>query len=179
VHITHPLPAFKRLSVLLFIFILTACAPQATPTFFVPPTQPVEIIPTQIIIRVPTSTMVPTPTIIVTPTACTNGLTFAKDITVTDNTTFGPGQTIDKQWLVTNSGTCNWDSRYRLKLINGSAMGAVTEQALYPARAGAQATLRILFTAPSDTGTYVGTWQAFGPSGEAFGETIYIQIVVQ
>ncbi len=58
-------------------------------------------------------------------------------------------------------------------------MGAATEQALYPARAGAQATLRIIFTAPSDTGTYISTWQAFAPGGEAFGDTIYIQIVVQ
>ena len=138
-----------------------------------------EINPTQIIIRVPTSTIVPTPTVIPTPTPCTNGLTFVKDITVSDNTPFGPGQSVDKQWLVTNSGTCNWDSRYRLKLIDGPALGAATGQALYPARAGEQATLRILFTAPADTGTYTSTWQAFGPSGEAFGDTIYIQIVVQ
>lgn len=174
-----PFLTFKRVAVFLFVFALTACAPQSTPTFFVPPTQYIEITPTQIVIRVPTSTPVPTPTIIPTPTSCTNGLTFVKDITVSDNTPFGPEQSVDKQWLVTNSGTCNWDSRYRLKLINGPAMGAVTEQALYPARAGAQATLRILFTAPSDTGTYISTWQAFGPSGEAFGDTIYIQIVVQ
>ena len=77
-----------------------------------------------------------------------------------------------------NSGTCDWDSRYRLKLMDGSAMEAA-EQALYPARAGAQATLRILFTAPSDTGTYKSTWQAFGPGGDVFGDPVYIQIIVQ
>jgi len=169
----------KRFAVLLFIFTLTACAPPSTPTYFIPPTQLIEITPTQIIVRVPTSTTVPTPTVIPTSTPCTNGLTFIKDITVPDNTPFGPGQSIDKQWLVTNSGTCNWDSNYRLKLINGPAMGAATEQALYPARAGAQATLRIIFTAPSDTGTYISTWQAFASGGQAFGDTIYIQIVVQ
>jgi len=179
VYITFPFLTFKRLTVLFFALALTACAPQSTPTFFVPPTQFIEVTPTRIVIRVPTSTLVPTPTVIPTPTPCTNGLTFVKDITVSDNTPFSPEQSIDKQWLVTNSGTCDWDSRYRLKLINGPAMGAVTEQALYPARAGAQATLRIIFTAPSDTGTYTSTWQAFGPSGEAFGDTVYIQIVVQ
>jgi len=136
------------------------------------------MIPTRIVIRVSTSTTVPTPTVIPTPTPCTNGLTFVKDLTVIDNTPFGPGQSIDKQWLVTNSGTCDWDSRYRLKLMDGPAMGAA-EQALYPARAGAQATIRILFTAPSDTGTYKSTWQAFAPSGDAFGDPIYIQIIVQ
>ncbi len=96
-----------------------------------------------------------------------------------DNTPFSPGQSVDKQWLVTNSGTCDWDSRYTLRLLSGPAMGAATEQPLYPARAGDQATLRIIFTAPSDTGTYISTWQAFGPSGDTFGDVIYIQIVVQ
>ena len=86
---------------------------------------------------------------------------------------------MDKQWLVANSGTCNWNERYHLKLIDGPALGAATDQILYPARAGSQATLRILFTAPTDTGTYKSTWQAFGPGGDAFGDTIYIQIVVQ
>jgi hypothetical protein len=157
---------------------LTSCAPRAAPALFIPPTQINEIIPTQIVIRIPTSTVIPTVTVIPTPTSCTNGLTFVKDITVSDNTPFGPGQTIDKQWLVMNSGTCDWDSRDRLKLIDGPAMGAA-EQALYPARAGAQAMLRILFTAPSDTGTYKSTWQAFGPGGDAFGDPIYIQILVQ
>ncbi|MGA7193694.1 MAG: NBR1-Ig-like domain-containing protein [Anaerolineales bacterium] len=173
----------KRFAFLLFIFALTACAPPSTPTFFIPPTQFIVITPTQVVIRVPTSTIIPTPTSTPistpTPAPCTNGLTFVKDITIPDNTPFSPGDSVDKQWLVTNSGTCDWDSRYRLKLIDGPVMGAATEQALYPARAGAQATLRIIFTAPSDTGTYTSTWQAFGPSREAFGDTIYIQIVVQ
>jgi hypothetical protein len=177
--ITRPFPTFKHLIGLLFIIPLSACAPQPAPTFFIPPTQVIENIPTPIIIRVPTSTIVPTPIIVPTPTTCTNGLTFIKDITVSDNTPFSPGQSIDKQWLVANSGTCNWDSRYRLKFVSGSAMGAGTEQTLYPARAGAQATIRIIFSAPFDTGTYISTWQAFGPSGEAFGDTIYVQIVVQ
>ena len=181
-HITRPFLTFKRFAVLLFTFTLTACAPQSTPTYFLPPTQSIEIIPTQVVIRVPTSTITPTSTAVIptpTPTPCTNGLTFVKDITVSDNTPFNPGQSVDKQWQVKNSGTCNWDSPYRLKLISGPAMGAATEQALYPARAGAQATLRIIFTAPSDTGTYTSTWQAFGPNGDAFGDTIYVQIVVQ
>lgn len=123
--------------------------------------------------------MIPTATAVSTPTPCTNGLTYVKDVTVPDNTAFGPGQSIDKQWLVTNSGTCDWDSHYHLKMINGSAMGVAAEQDLYPARAGMQATLRITFTAPSDTGTYISTWQAVDPNGVAFGDTFYVQIVVQ
>lgn len=90
-----------------------------------------------------------------------------------------PGAPVDKQWLVTNSGTCNWDSRYHLKLISGDAMGAATEQALYPARAGAQATLRIVFTAPQEAGTYQSEWHAVAPDGQIYGDQISIEIVVQ
>jgi hypothetical protein len=90
-----------------------------------------------------------------------------------------PGKLLDKQWLVQNNGDCNWDARYRLRLISGDALGASTEQALYPARAGSQASLRILFTAPQESGEYVSEWQAFDANGIPFGESFFIKVVVQ
>lgn len=85
---------------------------------------------------------------------------------------------MDKQWLVANSGSCNWDSTYRFKWIGGDPLGANTEQVLYPARAGTQATIRILFTAPVVAGTYQSAWQAYGPDGVAFGDPVYVEVVV-
>ena len=58
-------------------------------------------------------------------------------------------------------------------------MGAPNEQALYPARAGTQATLRIVLTAPQTTGTYESAWQAIAPDGTAFGEPVYVDLNVQ
>jgi hypothetical protein len=100
-------------------------------------------------------------------------------VTIPDYTVVAPGSSLDKQWLVQNSDSCNWDSRYRLRLISGDPLGASTEQALYPARAGMQATLRILFTAPLEGGEYVSEWQAYNPQGQAFGETVFIKIIVE
>jgi hypothetical protein len=117
-----------------------------------------------------------------TPTAtppCTNDLNFVADATIPDGTTISAGASIDKQWLVNNSGTCNWDSSYRLKWVGGEVLGAATEQALYPARAGTEVTLRIIFTAPAEPGTNQSAWQAFGPDGVAFGDPVYMDIVVQ
>ena len=57
-------------------------------------------------------------------------------------------------------------------------MGAPGEQALYPARAGTQAVIRILFTAPAQAGAYVSQWRAAGPDGQSFGDPIYIVITV-
>jgi hypothetical protein len=173
-----------RLSLVAVLFALTfiqACSPQVTDTPFRPPTQPA---PTQILSTttpVPAIyTAVPTSTITATPTEgpCSNNLEFVQDVTIPDGTTVSVGSRIDKQWLVNNNGTCNWDSTYRLKWIGGDPLGANQEQILYPARAGTQATLRILFTAPAVAGTYESAWQVYGPDGIAFGDPIFIKIVV-
>ena len=109
---------------------------------------------------------------------CTDGLSYLQDLSIPDGSTMAPGQLIDKRWQVSNSGTCNWDERYRLTLVSGDAMGAQTSLPLYPARAGREATLRILFTAPQTAGTYECQWQAVNPDGVPFGDAFYMQIVV-
>jgi hypothetical protein len=116
----------------------------------------------------------PTPTLI-----CTDNLLFIDDITIPDNSVVAPSSKLDKQWLVQNNGDCNWDARYRLRLVSGDPFGASPEQALYPARAGTQANLRILFTAPQETGDYVSEWQAFDANGIPFGASFFIKFVVR
>lgn len=170
---------------LLFALLLSsaACTSQPTPTLFVPPTAeftaPTALAQANLVAASPSSTPFPTITpVAARPTPCNNDLRFVQDLTIPDGTAVKPGEPVDKQWLVTNTGTCNWDAGYRIKLVSGDAMGTPTEQALYPARAGTQATLRIVFTAPPDAGTYQSAWQAFAPDGTAFGEAVYMQIDV-
>lgn len=110
--------------------------------------------------------------------ACISNLTYQADLTIPDGTVVIPGQQVDKRWQVLNSGTCNWNERYRLKQVAGPDMGAPAEQALYPARSGSQALIRMLLTAPQDSGTYRSAWQAYDPDGNTFGDTIFIDIVV-
>jgi hypothetical protein len=62
--------------------------------------------------------------------------------------------------------------------MSGAELSASMDQALYPARSGAKATIRILFTAPSESGTYQSAWQAYNPQGQAFGDPVFIQVVV-
>ncbi|MBL8051324.1 MAG: hypothetical protein JNM46_08890 [Anaerolineales bacterium] len=173
-----------ELILLLIIFFTSSCSPQPAPTPFRPPTS---IPPTQLL---PTTTPIPTiftltetptqPVISFTPTAtvCTNILSFLDDVTVEDGTTFLPNDSIDKQWLIKNDGTCDWDSTYKLKWVGGDPMGATQEQPLYPARAGTQVTLRIIFTAPATAGEYESAWQAVDPDGNFFGDLVFIKIVV-
>ena len=123
----------------------------------------------------PTDTPIPT----ITPIPpCTNLLTFVSDVTIPDNTVVAAGSTVDKQWRVKNAGTCDWDARYRLRAILGTDLG-IGEQSLYPARAGTDAVLRIVFTAPPVAGYYSSTWQAVAPDGSLFGDIVTVTIIVQ
>jgi hypothetical protein len=172
-------------TVVLSLFFVSACTPAPTPTPFRPPTLQAPLIEPTFIIH-PTQEVVviqstPLPTIFptVNPEECEDNLTFVEDLTIPDNmfTTFGLA--LDKQWLVQNSGTCNWNSGYRLKHIGGAELGAPEEVALYPAKAGTQARVQIMFTAPFTEGSYESAWQAIDPNGAAFGDPIYIRIAVQ
>jgi hypothetical protein len=176
-----------------FLSSLVACAPQEIATPFIPPaskgTEPTAAVniafstPTPKIATLapPTSTPETTPTLEPpTPTPpCTDSLQYLEDITIPDGTIVSPGQSIEKQWRVQNDGSCNWDSRYRLKLTDGFPLGLSGELALYPARAGTQATITITFTAPPDPGVYRTAWQAYNPDGAPFGDAVYMEIVVQ
>jgi hypothetical protein len=173
------------LTVTLTLLLASACSPALPAAPFRPPTLQAPLIEPTFIIH-PTKEIVivqstPLPTIFPTVDAedCSSNLTFIEDITIPDNSFITFGASIDKQWLVENSGTCNWNYQYRLKHIGGALLDAPEEIALYPARAGTQATIQILFTAPFTDGVYESAWQAHDPDGIAFGDPIYIRVIVQ
>ena len=168
---------FIVIPLLLVTIGLSACAQQSTP--YRPPspafhaTQTVQASATPTSTRQTTETQLPTAT-----SACSNNLTFLETISIPDGTIVHPGELVDKRWLVQNSGSCNWDDHYRLRSITGTDLNAPVELALYPARSGAKANLRLLFTAPTEPGGYQSTWQAYDPQGQPFGDPLYIQIIV-
>ena len=165
------------------IIFLPACSPIPVSTPFIPPTSQAPLIePTLIIIPTEATVQVqiiPLPTIIPTidQSNCVNNLSFVDDLTIPDNSFIPFGMPINKQWLVENSGTCNWNAEYRLRHTGGAVMGAPEEIALFPAKSGTQATIQITFTAPFEEGVYESAWQAFDPNGFPFGDPIYIRIL--
>src|SRR5215204_1125085 len=179
------MPSRSLLILLLTLIAASACSPLTTQTPFIPPTaQSLLIEPTFIINPTPNvgvqTTPLPTialPTATLNPADCVNNLTFIEDLTIPDNISIVYGANIDKQWLVQNSGTCNWNAGYRLRYIGGAILDAPEELALYPAKSGTQATLQITFTAPFSDGEFESAWQAFDPSGLAFGDPIYMRII--
>lgn len=164
---------FLKLFFLAMTLLLPACGEQAafsTPDYFIPPT--LSNLSEPISYETPTP-ILPTPTI-----TCENNLSFVDDVTVPDGSKFAPGDVIEKVWLVNNSGTCNWNSDYRVRFIDGDPMEAELEQALFPARSGTEAEIRINFIAPNQTGLVLSSWQAYSPEGQPFGMIFYISIIV-
>jgi len=148
-------------------------------SLYLPPTPAVSPMPPggKLVASTATSTSpAPAPAL---PVNCTNSLVYLEDITIPDGSPAGSGEVLDKQWKVENAGTCNWDSSYRIKLIAGPSLEAPGEQALYPARSGSQATIRIIFTAPDEAGRYRSAWQAYDPQDAPFGDPIFIEFVVE
>ena len=114
-----------------------------------------------------------------TPTPpCADSLRYIKDLSIPDGSQVSSGEKLDKRWSVENNGSCNWDKDYRLKLVAGPELGASVEQALYPARSGSLATIWISFTAPNEPGVYRSAWQAYNPTGQPFGDPVFIEIQV-
>jgi hypothetical protein len=143
------------------------------PPIYIPPTQ---LPPSPTATRLPLTTPIEL-RLTATP-ACTMQLTFLDDLTIPDGFQVAPGEVIDKRWEVENSGTCNWDDRYSLRLVAGSDLGAQPDIGLYPARSRTVLPIRILFTSPQEPGPYRSAWQAYGPNGEPFGDQIFIDIIV-
>jgi len=166
------------LAVIILLLSLTACrlpqpeqkAPQADAPLFVPPTP---IPPTPTIDGIESVTQSITQS-----AACEDLLSFIADVTIPDGSQVQPGSTLDKRWEVQNSGTCNWNENYRLRLIAGEALGANSEQALTPTRSGTNTVIRIVFTAPMEPGDYRSAWQAHNPDGLPFGDPFFIDFSV-
>ncbi len=138
-------------------------------------------------IPLPTSTPVPTATTLPfpsrTPLAC-NMATFVKDVTIPDDTVFGPGATFTKTWRLKNVGTCPWTSGYDLVFVSGDDMSGDTEILLTSSTIdpGQSLDISVDLKAPSAEGTYRGNWRLRDSSDEVFGLTtggnFWVQIKV-
>ena len=118
------------------------------------------------------------PAIAPTREPCLNDAGFVTDLTVRDFSQFLPGAALDKQWQIRNTGTCTWNSDYRVVFAEGSSMSANLEHALYPARPEADAVVRITMFAPDVPGDYQGDWRLRDDEDVAFGPILFIKINV-
>ncbi len=90
--------------------------------------------------------------------------------TVPDGTIIAPGAQFTKTWRIKNTGTCAWDSTWKLVFVSGDLMGgAYIYNFPQPAQPDETVDVPIVLTAPQQNGTYKGDWQLQSPWGGTFG----------
>ncbi len=117
----------------------------------------------------PTSTPGPQP-------SCTDGLALVQHLTQEGE--MKPGQTFTKGWQVKNTGTCTWDTNYRLVFASGQQMGGQPVAITRQVAPGDTYDLQIQLVSPLKAGDHQGIWQMHNAQDKAFGERLKVNVQV-
>lgn len=100
-----------------------------------------------------------------------------------DNTLLKVGDYFWKTWTLENTGTCTWDSTYKLAYKSGDLMGGLVSYPLVETVAPGEAkNISIYLKAPDTEGSYTGYWYIQTPWNVTFGvgptsDPFYVKIV--
>jgi polar amino acid transport system substrate-binding protein len=121
----------------------------------------------------------------VTPPGCINGLAHVADLTYDDHgmtvaPPVGVGQPFQKGWRVKNTGTCTWDSSYKVVYVGGNTpaarMGGVPTAVAAQVSPGQEYDMYVNLVAPVNPGVYQGFWQMTNGDGVPFGTRLWVLI---
>jgi polar amino acid transport system substrate-binding protein len=119
----------------------------------------------------PVATATPAP-----PAACLDAMAFVKHLTQEGE--MKPGQNFTKGWQVKNTGTCTWDTNYRLDFASGQKMGGQAAAVSRQVAPGDTYDFQIQMVAPLKAGDHQGIWQMHNAKGQAFGERLKVNVRV-
>ena len=112
------------------------------------------------------------------PVSSCNNSAYVSDITIPDNTVIASGASFVKTWALQNTGTCTWDTSYKLVYVSGAQMGGASSNLGAPVAPSQQVQVSVSLTAPTTAGTYKGYWRLADDQGNGFGEEVTVVIVV-
>jgi len=135
-------------------------------------------VPVPIITPTPFPTATPHPQPTATPVACFDSMEFVEDVKIPDWTELRPGVDFDKVWRIRNTGTCNWNSDYKIVFVQGDRMDGTSEAVKTTVRPGQTYDMIIDQKAPTSPGNYTGIWQMVNGKDMPFGERIWVKITV-
>lgn len=105
------------------------------------------------------------------------GLAFVRDVTIPDGTQVTPGQSFTKTWLVSNTGTCAWESGFTFNVVSGDALGGTAVTLNQRIEAGRQYEFSVPMVAPTNkSGTVTGYWRLSDANGSFFGDQVYVEV---
>ena len=103
---------------------------------------------------------------------------YVSDVTIPDGTVLAPGETFTKTWKFQNTGSCDWDEDFVLTLETGEDMDGEDTTIGEAVAAGETDSLSVPLVAPETEGSYTGYWRLSTDSGVAFGQSVFVLIVV-
>jgi hypothetical protein len=108
---------------------------------------------------------------------CDNSI-YVADVTIQDGTQMAPGQTFTKTWRLQNTGTCPWTTAYKVTFLSGNAMGGQATALTTTVNPGQNGDVSVAMTAPTTPGAAIGHWRLANASGQQFGTSFYVEIMV-
>lgn len=149
--------------------------------------QYMQLTPAEIAPLPPAATPIPGPTPTAAPGACIDGMAYVSDLNyddenMTDPVEMEPNEDFEKGWRLKNVGTCTWTDKYSIRYVYGneaeSGMGGETTYVSGSVKPGQTYDMYVELEAPSKPHTYQGFWQMYNANVQAFGQTVWVGIVV-
>jgi hypothetical protein len=107
-----------------------------------------------------------------------NNAAYVADVTVPDGTVIKPGASFDKTWTLLNTGSCAWNTSYKLAFFSGEGMSGSSTAVSSTVNSGGQVNMTVKMVAPSAGGSYTGYWRMQDDKGVSFGGSVYVMITV-
>jgi polar amino acid transport system substrate-binding protein len=137
--------------------------------------EPEQILPTPTPTAQPAATSAPVATRTPGPApSCVDAMAFVQHLT--QGGEMQPGQTFTKGWQVRNSGTCTWDTNYRLDFASGQRMGGQAVAVTRQVAPGETYDFQVAMVAPLKPGDHQGIWQMHNAKNQAFGERLKVNV---
>ena len=103
---------------------------------------------------------------------------YVSDVSIPDGTVLAPGESYTKTWKLQNTGSCAWDEDFVLAFETGIEIDGEDTTIDESVAAGVTDSISVTLLAPETEGSYTGYWRMTTASGEAFGQSVFVLIVV-
>lgn len=103
---------------------------------------------------------------------------FVQDITIGEGESIPPSTTFTKTWRIRNSGVENWPAGCSLRFTDGDQLSTYTQVAVGPVQPNKEIDISVEMCSPPNAGMYQGKWRMCNPSGNYFGDAIWVIICV-
>jgi uncharacterized protein YkwD len=95
-----------------------------------------------------------------------DGALFLEDVSIPDGTDLNPKERFTKTWRLRNTGSCTWDSDYRLVFLSGDRLESPDAIPLAVTPPGGTLDLSVDLVAPPARGAYAGLFELRNPDGK-------------